>query len=55
MIQSFNQPLMVVPVDEGADDHPGLVEGGEPVQQETLLLQGSHEALNDAVALRFAP
>ena len=53
MIQSCNQPLMVVPVDEGTDDQPGLLEGRKPVQPDTLLLQGSHEALDDAVALRF--
>ena len=54
MIQSFNQPLTVIPLDEGTDDHPRLVERVEPMKPETLFFQGADEALHDAVALRLA-
>src|SRR5262249_61825825 len=54
MIQSFDEPLVVVSLDEGADDRPGLIERVEAVQPQTLFLERAHEALDDSVALRLA-
>src|SRR5262249_62416183 len=54
MIQSFDEPLVVVPQDESADDRPGLIEGVEAVQPQTLFLEGAHEAFDDTIALRLA-
>jgi len=54
MIQALNQPLVVVPLDEGTDDCTSLVERGESMEPHALLFQRAHEALDDAVAFWFA-
>ena len=51
MIQSFDEPLVVVALDEGANDPARLLEGVEAMQPEALFLQRADEALDDAVAL----
>src|SRR5262245_10910221 len=54
MSQPFDQPLVVIAFEEGRNDGTGLVERVEPMEPEALFLQRAHEALDDAVALRFA-
>src|SRR3954451_24909699 len=54
MIQAFDQPLLVIALDEGANDRTCLVERLEAVQPDALFLERAHEALDHAVALRFA-
>src|SRR5262249_19394659 len=53
MAEALDQPLGVVTGDEGADDLLRLLEARELVQVDALLLERAHEALGDAVALRF--
>jgi hypothetical protein len=53
MPEPFDQPLGVVAIDELADDRTRLGQRREAVQVEALLLQGSHEPLRHAVALRL--
>src|SRR5207245_10409664 len=54
MIQSFDQPLVVVALDKGPNDSAGLVERFEAMQPQALFLERADEALDDAVALRLA-
>ena len=44
MIQSFDEPLVVVALDEGADDPAGRIEALEAMQPEALFLQRADEA-----------
>src|SRR5262245_20000345 len=54
MPQSFDQPLVVVTLDERRDGEAGLVERVEPMEPQTLFFQRPDEALDHAIALRFA-
>src|SRR4030095_13715458 len=54
MSQPFDQPLVVIALDEGRNDGATLVERVEPMEPEALFLQRAHEALDDTVALRLA-
>src|SRR5688500_15494147 len=54
MAEPLDEPLGVVARDERADDPACLGETLEAMEIETLLLQRSHEALDDAIALRLA-
>src|SRR5437667_12410246 len=54
MAEPLDEPLGVVARDELADDPPRLGEILEAMEIEALLLQRSHEALDDAIALRLA-
>ncbi len=38
MIQSFDEPLVVVALDEGADDRAGVLQALEAMQPDTLFL-----------------
>ena len=54
MAQAFNQPFVIILVDEGADNRAGLLEAFEAVQIEALLLERANEAFSDPVALRLS-
>src|SRR5213593_2560290 len=54
MAEPLDEPLGVVPRDELADDPARLGETLEAMEIETLLLEGPHESLDDAIALRLA-
>src|SRR5262249_8013353 len=54
VVEPLDEPLVVVALDELRDHSTGLLERLEAVEVEALLLQGPHEALDDAIALRFA-
>src|SRR5436309_188426 len=53
MAESLDEPLGVVPGDELADDPARLRERLEAMEIEALLFERTHEALDDAVALRL--
>src|SRR5262249_42906602 len=54
MTKSLDEPLGVVARDELADDPARVGETLEAMEVEALLLERPHEALDDAIALRFA-
>src|SRR5882672_5034662 len=54
MSEPFDKPLVVIALDEGGDDDPGLVERVEPMEPEALFLERAHEALDHTVTLRLA-
>src|SRR5262249_14041511 len=54
MTEPLDEPLGVVARDELADDPACLGETPEAMEIEALLLERAHEALDDAIALRFA-
>src|SRR5439155_6049991 len=54
MAKPLDEPFGVVARDELANDPPRLGEILEAMEIEALLLQRSHEALDDAIALRLA-
>src|SRR5438132_10875787 len=54
MAEPLDEPLGVVARDELADDPPRLGETLEAMEIEALLLQRSHKALDDTIALRLA-
>src|SRR5258705_7352471 len=54
MVVTLHEPFAVVALDEGRDLALGMSEIREAMQPQALLLQGAHEALDDAVALRLA-
>src|SRR5207237_9035479 len=54
MAEPLDEPLGVVARDELADDPPRLGETLEAMEIEALLLQRSHKALDDTIALRRA-
>src|SRR6186713_3511647 len=53
MIESFDDPLVVIALDEGFDDPAGLLQALEAMEPEALFLQRADEAFDDAVALRL--
>src|SRR5262249_43165352 len=54
MAKSLDEPLGVVARDELADEPARVGETLEAMEIEALLLERPHEALDDAIALRFA-
>src|SRR5215831_7011892 len=54
VVEPLDEPLAVVAIDELRDHSTGLLERLEAVEVETLLLQGPHEALDDAIAFGLA-
>src|SRR5262245_39665871 len=54
MSQPFDEPLVVIALNEGSNDRAGLVERAEPMDPEALFLQRPHEAFDHAVALWLA-
>src|SRR5512145_1108896 len=52
--EALDQPLVVVAGDERRDHLPRVLQRLEPMQVEALLLERSHEALDDAVTLGLA-
>src|SRR5215813_11364895 len=54
MAKSLDEPLGVVARDELADEPARVGETLEAMEVEALLLERPHEALDDAIALRFA-
>src|SRR5204862_5329661 len=54
MVVALDEPFAVVALDEGRDLALGVREIREAMQPQALLLQGAHEALDDAVALWLA-
>ena len=54
MAQAFDEPLVVVGLDEGGDPLAEIVHVLEEPRPEALLLDGPHEAFGHAIALGLA-